>query len=582
MSGSQDEDEGGQWEPGGEDGDGGGRELDSQDEDGGGQDSEPDELDGQGDDDERPAAERTGKKRTAFVRAKAYPNGSTGPLRRDILQVLGVLKAATVKQVWQLAAPHHEHPNTVASALRDMALKESRLAEQRGSLGGPDDEEEGAGGKKKSLAQARAERAAAGGKRARPTAPKGSNAKIWGLTELGLDAAAATLPVGRKMGNRARSLGRGTGAPHAMAVNDTIVAFTGANTPGGGIGVISDWTTEASHPLPGGRQQIADAVLIAPADGVPVLLVEVDLHNGTNLKIARKIDGYAEYFAQTYKDPNHEGHPSRAKQLPSWRRTYPTAPAGTLPPIALVLGGAGPRAIDNTIDAIHDLAAQHWEPRRAFDFTDKIPLLACHLDDLKAKGPHAAIWWRYGSTNWQTLTDALANTDYIAATRERIAAEKKAAQEQEHQRLEATRCPGCNRREDEFRYRPHASDGTRLCTDCEEQARKDRARRQLLAARAHNDALHPCYTCHGPLGGPHGSRTELDEPAEADRLECPPCASERSNHGRRPILLDLPAPRQVRRAAKHGPPDDDPWWTVRLLHAERWPKEARDRGKGPS
>lgn len=32
--------------------------------------------------------------------------------------MLGVLKAATVKQVWQLAAPHQEFPNTVAGALR--------------------------------------------------------------------------------------------------------------------------------------------------------------------------------------------------------------------------------------------------------------------------------------------------------------------------------------------------------------------------------------------------------------------------------------------------------------------------------
>ncbi|MEU4303842.1 replication-relaxation family protein [Kitasatospora aureofaciens] len=178
----------------------------------------------------------------------------------------------------------------------------SRLTEKRGTLGGPPKKE------KVSLAEARAARAVAP-KRGKLVPVKGANAGIWGLTELGLDAAAATLPVGRKMGSRARSLGRG-GAPHAMAVNDTIVAFTGANTPGGPIGEIADWTTEDSHPLPAGRQQIADAVLIAPADDVPVLLVEVDLHNGDNAKIARKFDGYAEYFALTYKDPGHEGHPS--------------------------------------------------------------------------------------------------------------------------------------------------------------------------------------------------------------------------------------------------------------------------------
>ncbi|MDH6129879.1 hypothetical protein P3T39_006872 [Kitasatospora sp. GP82] len=154
-----------------------------------------------------------------------------------------------------------------------------------------------------------------------------------------------------------------------MAVNDTIVALTGANTPGGPIGTIADWTTEDSHPLPAGRQRIADAVLTAPADGVPVLLVEVDLHNGDNEKTARKFDGYAEYFALTYKDPNHEGHPSTAKQLPTWRRKYPTAPARVLPPIALVLAGAGPRALNNTINEVRDLTGKHWQPHRDFDFT---------------------------------------------------------------------------------------------------------------------------------------------------------------------------------------------------------------------
>ncbi|MEV6213068.1 hypothetical protein [Kitasatospora sp. NPDC051914] len=71
---------------------------------------------------------------------------------------------------------------------------------------------------------------------------------IWGLTDLGLDAAASTLPSERKIGGRARSVGRTTGAPHAMAVNDTIVAMTSPATPGTPIGTIADWTTEAAHP----------------------------------------------------------------------------------------------------------------------------------------------------------------------------------------------------------------------------------------------------------------------------------------------------------------------------------------------
>lgn len=61
-----------------------------------------------------------------------------------------MLKAAAVKQVWQLAAPHHEFPNSTASALRDMELKDSRLTEKRGTLGGTPKKE------KTSLAAAKA------------------------------------------------------------------------------------------------------------------------------------------------------------------------------------------------------------------------------------------------------------------------------------------------------------------------------------------------------------------------------------------------------------------------------------------
>jgi hypothetical protein len=505
-------------------------------------------------------AKKAPKSRTAFVRAKAYPNGSTNPLRESILQVLGVLKAATVKQVWQLAQPDHEHPNTVASGLRDLAL--NKLTEQRGTTAGlktkpdPDDPDEPAKPKAKPTKRL-------------PLRPVGAGAVIWGLTELGLDAAATTLPKARQMGSRARSLGRGTGAPHAMAVNDAIVAITSPNTPGGGIGVIADWTTEASHPLPGSRQQIADAVLTAPGGRVPVLLVEVDLHNGDNAKIARKFDGYAEYFALTYKDPTHQGHPSTAKQLPVWRRKYPTAPPKTLPPIALVLGGAGERGLINTINEVQALTRKHWQPDGDFDFTRKIPILACTLEDLKAKGPHAAIWWRFGSHQWQSLTDALANTDYLTRTRARLAAEKQAAQDKEHQRLEAIRCPGCNRREDQYDYKPAASDGTKPCWDCQKEADDTREHNELLAARQANAAMHPCYTCQGSIGGTPDAIDELCEPADPYRLECPDCDHKRRSHGRPPIILPLPTNRD-RRRAKAGKLDD-PYWHIRLHHAEKHP-----------
>ncbi|MFD9129849.1 replication-relaxation family protein [Kitasatospora sp. NPDC059571] len=362
------------------------------------------------------------KTRTAFVRAKAYPNGSTGPLRHSVLQVLGVLKVATVKQTWLLAQPGHEQPNTVAGALRDLAL--NRLTEKRGTTSGIPAQPRTAHTADSDTAATDATGEAATGAgakplrpaRRRPVRPVGAGAVIWGLTDLGLDAAKSTLPSGRKVGGRARSVGRTTGAPHAMAVNDTIVAITSPATPGEPIGTIADWTTEAPHPLPGDRAQYADAVLTAPADNVPLLLVEVDLHNETPEFIAAKFDRYAEYFALTYNDPTHDGHHSTARKLPLWRRTYPQAGPGSLPPIALVLGGAGPRGLNNLLNKVMDLTYRHWAPPRhdPLDFAGRIPILACHLDSLKQRGPYAPIWWRFGARQWQPLTDALAHTEYRA------------------------------------------------------------------------------------------------------------------------------------------------------------------------
>ncbi|MEU0787790.1 radical SAM protein [Streptomyces sp. NPDC006173] len=43
------------------------------------------------------------------------------------------------------------------------------------------------------------------------------------------------------------------------------------------------------------------------------------------------------------------------------------------------------------------------------DFTDAIPVLFTTLDRLQASGPHAAVWWRWGHRQWETLPDALDN-----------------------------------------------------------------------------------------------------------------------------------------------------------------------------
>ncbi|MFJ8444382.1 replication-relaxation family protein [Kitasatospora griseola] len=506
------------------------------------------------------------KERTAFVRAKAYPNGSTGPLRHSILRALGVLKVATVKQVWLLAQPDHEQPNTVASGLRD--LEKNKLTEKRGSTSGLPTDPDPADGDAPTPPNPKPKR--------KPVRPPGSGAKIWGLTDLGLDAAKSTLPSSRKAGGRARSVGRATGAPHAMAVNDTIVAFTSPATPGEPIGTIADWVTEAPFPLPGDRTQFADAVLTAPAHGIPLLLVEVDLHNETPQFIAEKFTRYAEYFALTYKDPAHEGPYNNAERRPVWRRRYPTAGPDSLPPIALVLAGAGPRGLNNLLNKVQDLTRQHWRPGKSdrwhtdpFDFTASIPILACHFDQLTEHGPHAGIWWRFGSHGWQSLTDALAHTEYTTRTKARLAAEEQAREDAEQARREATRCPGCNRHDKEIHHPARPSDGTTLCGDCKDKEREAAREKALQAVRAAHDRRWPCYTCKGPLGGQPGHPLELRTEAPPETIECPSCQSNRDMNGRPPLILPQPTARELRQAKKIRP--DDPWWDIRLIHARKYP-----------
>ncbi|MEW1914668.1 hypothetical protein AB0442_40920 [Kitasatospora sp. NPDC085895] len=61
-----------------------------------------------------------------------------------------------------------------------------------------------------------------------------------------------------------------------------------------------------------------------------------------------------------------------------------------------------------------DLTHWHWAPLRRdpLDFSERIAILACHLEALIEQGPHVEIRWRFGAHQWQSLRDALAHTEY--------------------------------------------------------------------------------------------------------------------------------------------------------------------------
>jgi len=521
--------------------------------------------------------------RVHFRRSARNPNGSTASLRADVLAVLGVLKVVTYKQLHALIASDEyrdlHRTEHVAEAVRD--LIKHKLVEERGRTGTIGTRKlGGAAGDKKSGE-------AAGSKK--PGGGSGPGEKIFGLTPAGLLAAAEALGDDREMGGHARGAGL-TGAPHAMLVNEIIIsAVTGTTThgapprdddrqapprralPGGALpGGLDAWATEVLHPIVGKQSVIPDGVVRLPELGHPVLFLEVDRGTMTDInKVAGKLDNYTRWFSKLVK----EGHHDR----PQFEITYGslTTPGYgyhhtdvVRPPVLFVfdrgLKGGRPRFTEDGLyarmDAFGAATRQHWQGRHHEEegveyqtFDGKIPVLATTTDRLLSGGflgPDT--WWRYGLGTWSDLAHALDPKPDRALIRKR----RKAREDQEKADAAAAK-------------------------KAEQDALAAERRAKLLAARAHNDAMHPCYTCEGPLGGAHDSEDELTQPAKPDRLECPACHEQRRRDGGRPIVLTLPSNRDIKKADKNGPPTDDPWWSVRLIHAKRWPKEDRDLGRVP-
>ncbi|MFD1313700.1 replication-relaxation family protein [Streptomyces kaempferi] len=254
-----------------------------------------------------------------------YPYGSTSAVRGHVLAALGVLKVASADQIRRLTCPGHKDSKGVRNACLDLAKHGLTLSEGSARDG----------------------------------------QKLWGLTPLGLTAAAEVL--GRPaadMGGNARGAAH-SGAPHAMAVNETVIALTGTQpaptrpiarttpTPAPamptepatpttavalvvppGFGSVASWATEVVHNLPGTsrtRPSVrADAVLRAPEAGLPVLLVEVDRCTEADEVLAGKFARYHQYFRVKVKDwaPKRTDCTSPA---PTSTPPHTSAPAGGVP-----------------------------------------------------------------------------------------------------------------------------------------------------------------------------------------------------------------------------------------------------------
>ncbi|OQQ13125.1 hypothetical protein B0675_39540 [Streptomyces sp. M41(2017)] len=378
---------------------------------------------------------------------KAYPYGSTTAVRGHVLAALGVLKLATADQMHRLMAPGHKDNKGFRNAALDLA-RHGLVVSEGSSRDGH---------------------------------------KIWHLTPVGLDAAAEVLgrPVG-EMGGIARGAAR-SGAPHAMAVNETIIAITrtpatatrpvprqqtspapatataGPVPPADaspGIGWVGSWSTEVPLAAPSSRSGRAgvraDAVLTAPEAGLPVLFVEVDNCTEPPETLETKFERYLRYFRLTTKS-------SVGGEMPLWRTHYRPSHRDGHPPLVFVFNPGtriGPQALKNRMTTVLKGTRQVWSgnyqadrgygipvPERDgyYDFSDAIPVLFTTLDRLQAGGPHASVWWRCGHRQWETLPDALDNPADHRAWQARDTArrarrdEELAQRERERERAEEER-----------------------------------------------------------------------------------------------------------------------------------------------
>ncbi|WP_225851263.1 replication-relaxation family protein [Streptomyces sp. HPF1205] len=318
--------------------------------------------------------EQTG---TPKRRRVLYPYGSSSPERDDAITVLGALRVATATQIMRLTRPHLSDNKSIRNALLDLAkhgpvVSEGNTAGPRGRIGTPG--------------------------RAGPAAQK-----LWRLTAAGLDYADKNMVDGVD-GGLARGVARG-GAKHAMAVNETVIAFVrGGSLPdaAGGICGVQAFRTETHLPIASGSKAAVrvDAVLRAPAAGVPVLMIEVDRGTESPERVAEKLARYDQYFARTlYEVKRSNAMGGNTGTGLHWQTLFPPTGRPGTPPVAIVFTGMSRPALANRINRVLELTSEHWQ----FSFQDYqageggVPLLVTALDDLLAHGPAGPVWYRAGA-----------------------------------------------------------------------------------------------------------------------------------------------------------------------------------------
>jgi hypothetical protein len=404
---------------------------------------------------------RVGKPK-AFAASAQWPNKSTGPMRADVLEVLGVLKVATPLQIQRLTRPDAASDRYIRATLRDLELHQLVVCEGR------------ANGEKSTTGSGNAGRG------------------LWLLRgKAGLQAAGAVLEDSREMGGTASGAGK-SGGGHALAVNESIISFIrGGTAPGSpaGMSAIGDWSTEAAHPLQGNRKVIPDALLRAPMRDVSVLMLELDRYGMEASRLAAKCANYRELFRrQVRNDHPAAGTGTIPKTVPMWKQMYPGHRREGYPPLAIVFTGRADRPVSeqallNRLETIGEATREYWAPVRRrehsydhdtwLDYQDAIPIIATTLSLLQQHGPLGPVWIRYGreEDGFQPLTRAILNTETRGMYDARRKAERDRAAEKRRSWDEARRCPTCDKLPNDVKYGTGHEPGEE-CDRCADKRRK--------------------------------------------------------------------------------------------------------------
>jgi hypothetical protein len=208
--------------------------------------------------------------------------------------------------------------------------------------------------------------------------------RVWFLTELGADW---VVDAGADRRPKVLSPEQAAGPlrAHTLGVNEVGISFLQAARKRGDEFAPLSWRHEVAHPLNQGRGRarrtvIADAVLTyARIEGRDMFIeqrfVEVDRATLSVERLAAELARYGQLEQARDKRSN-----------PLWRFYYRRFPA-----VICALAGASREALFRRLDVALGLLSDHPSLSRRYDNT---AVYFCLLDDLKARGPFAHIFWK--------------------------------------------------------------------------------------------------------------------------------------------------------------------------------------------